>query len=130
MTRQLDYPPVNAPIPGSTRDRVQRQAAKVLELPVRVPVSDEPKRPQASKAWGDVASSTGYALALTLRSKPLRWVVRVLMLVLWFVCPLWVSGVITLLAMGWVFMGLRKGFKWLVSKAPKKEPLDTCQCGH
>lgn len=124
MTRQLDYPPVNAPIPGSTRDRVQRQAAKVLELPVRVP-TPEVKSHGAGKAWGDVASSTGYALALTLRSKRLRWTVRVLSLVLWFIVPTPISGLITLVWLAWMVVGVAG---WVKRATRKGKGVDACTC--
>lgn len=119
--------PANAPIPGSTRDRVAQQSAKIIPLHKDTTVVKPLSRAQR---MGARASQLGFALALGLRSKRFKWLLRVLMLVLWFACPLWVSGVITVLAIVWCARGVGKGFKWLASKGRAKETLDTCQCGH
>lgn len=119
--------PANAPIPGSARDRAAKQAAKII--PLRKEQSAPESMSRAARV-GARASQVGFALALGLRSKRFKWLLRVSMLVAWFVVPLWLSGVITVLAMVWCGRGVVKGFKWLVRKAPAKEALDTCQCGH
>lgn len=123
--------PVNAPIPGSTRDKVAQQTNAILPGAMRdiagTPSVAVPQRkPNATAmAWGETASTMGYALALTLRSKPFKWLMRVLMLVTWFMGAAWLSGAITLVAMGWAVLGVAA---WTRRKAGTKKGLDKCQC--
>lgn len=122
--------PANAPIPGSARDRAARQAAKVI--PLRKEQEDVAQGMSLAARMGARASQLGFALALGLRSKRFKWLLRVGMLVMWFAGPLWLSGVLTVLAIVWCGRGVVKGFKWLVSKAAKspERGSDTCQCRH
>lgn len=131
--RQLDIgprkPQPSTPIEGSARARVQAQAERMLpgigsleaeRLEVRKPC---PVR----GAWGEAASSLGFALALTLRSKALKWTVRVVALVLWFTLPVTLSGLLTLLMMAWCIVGVAS---WVKRLSHSKKGVDKCQCGH
>lgn len=121
--RQLDIGP-SAPIPGSARERMQQQAERMLPgigTP-EVPAKSSP----VAKAWGDAASQGGLALALTLRSKGFKWALRVTALVLWFVLPVALSGVLTLLMVAWGGVGVAS---WVKRVTRPKKALDTCPCG-
>ena len=133
--RQLDVPlrdkkPANAPIPGSTRDRVQQQANRLLPGIVddNGGKGVEPRKPRPVRgAWGEAASSLGFALALSLRSKALKWAVRVMALVLWFTLPVTLSGLLTLVMLAWCVVGVGG---WVKRLSRPKKGVDTCQCGH
>ena len=86
-----------------------------------------PKPRPVRNAWGEAASAGGFALGLSLRSKGLRWAMRVLTLVLWFIVPTPVSGLITLL---WLVWGAVATAGWVKSKGSPKRGIDTCQCRH
>ena len=132
--RQLDVPlrrprpQPSAPIPGSARDRVQQQANRMLPG-----IADDNggkgeravKASPVRNAWGEAASAGGFALALSLRSKGLRWVVRVITLVLWFVVPTPLSGLITLMWLAWGVVGVAS---WVRRLSSSKRGIDTCQC--
>lgn len=131
--RQIDIGPrPSAPIPGSTRGRevqarVQAQAERLLPgIGSLEAERDEMARPRPTRqAWGEAASAGGFALALTLRSKGLKWAVRVLTLVLWFVVPTPVSGLITLVWLAWAVVGASA---WVKRLSRKGKGVDTCQC--
>jgi len=127
--RQLDIGP-SAPIPGSTRERVQQQANRMLPGIVddnggkgERTIKARPVR----NAWGEAASASGFALALSLRSRGLKWAVRVLTLVLWFIVPTPVSGLITLVWLVWGVVGVSA---WVRRLSRSKKGVDTCQCRH
>lgn len=132
MTRQLDIGPrvpvLSAPIPGSARDRVMRQADAMLPGIMNDNGGKGERAPKARpvrKAWGEAASAGGFALALSLRSKGLRWAVRVLTLILWFVAPTPVSGLITLVWLAWCVVGVAG---WVKRLSRKGKGVDTCTC--
>jgi len=130
--RQLDVPVrgprPSAPIPGSTRDRVQQQANRMLPG-----IVDDnggkgehtPKPRPVRNAWGEAASAGGFALALSLRSKGMKWAVRVITLVAWFLVPTPVSGLITLVWLAW---GVVAVSVWVKRKSSPKRAIDTCHC--
>jgi len=131
--RQLDVPlkgkrPANAPIPGSTRERVMRQAEAMLPG-----IMDDSggkgerarKAHPTRQAWGEAASAGGFALALSVRSRGFKWTVRVLTLVLWFIVPTPVSGLITLVWLAWCVVGLSA---WVRRLSRKGKGVDTCRC--
>ena len=78
-------------------------------------------------AWGEAASASGFALVLSLRSRGLKWAVRVLTLVLWFIVPTPVSGLITLVWLVWGVVGVSA---WVRRLSRSKKGVDTCQCRH
>lgn len=129
--RQLDIgprkPQPSAPIEGSARARVQAQAERMLpgigsleaeRLEVRKPC---PVR----GAWGEAASSLGFALALSLRSKGFKWCVRVVALTLWFTLPVTLSGLLTLVMLAWCVVGVGG---WVKRATRKGKGVDTCKC--
>ena len=117
--------PANPPIPGSTRERVMRQTEQVLPGTMR---EVKPRKERMVRgAWGEAASSVGFALALSLRSKGLKWAVRVMSLVLWFIVPTPVSGLITLVWLAWAVVGVSA---WVKRMTRKVKGVDTCRCRH
>jgi hypothetical protein len=126
--RQLDVPlrgkrPANAPIPGSARERVQKQAERMLPG-IGTPQVEAKPHPVA-KAWGDAASQGGFALALSLRSKAFKRLMRVLCAVLWFTLPTGLSMALTLVLMVWALFGVRA---WVVRLSRKRKGVAPCQC--
>lgn len=134
--RQIDVGPVpkrppqpSAPIPGSTRDRVQKQAERLLPGIGSLEVERTHVKPSGPVrgAWGEAASAGGFALALTLRSNAFKWTVRVLMLVVVFVLPALLSGLVMTLGLVWGAVG---SATWVRKASASKKGVDTCQCGH
>lgn len=119
----MSTPKVSAPIPGSTRDKIMQQTEAVLPGTVR---EEKVRKPRVVRgAWGDAASSIGFALALTLRAKGFKWAVRVITLVAWFVVPTPLSGLITLMWLAWGIVGVSA---WVRRLSHAKKGVDTCQC--
>jgi hypothetical protein len=77
------------------------------------------------KAWGEAVSAGGFALALSLRSKGFKWAMRVLTLILWFIVPTPLSGLITLMWLAWCVVGV---MGWAKRLSRKDKGVDTCTC--
>jgi hypothetical protein len=115
----------SAPIPGSARDRMQQQANRMLPGIVDDHAPRVKRERVVLRAWGEGMSSMGYALALTLRVRPVKWGLRVLTLWLWFTLPPLLSGVLTMVVIiPWATFKVAK----LVRRWSPKQPIDKCQC--